>query len=104
MKAIYKTKQLMCEKYGEDRFALACEIVSRWLLFYTKKKVYDSIWVERMCNAHKYSEIELTHEVAEALRKLFGLKSYEELFISCSVRIFKPKTIKPEGLLLRKAQ
>ena len=41
---------LMYEKYGEDRFALACEIVSRWMRFETKDDMYSMEWVQKMCN------------------------------------------------------
>jgi Fe2+ or Zn2+ uptake regulation protein len=78
---MYTLKKLMYEKYGEDRFALACEIVSRWVRFETKNQEHDAIWICRMCNAHADSEFDLPQDVAEALRRLFGLKTIEELFV-----------------------
>lgn len=75
---MYSLKSLMYKKYGEEKYALACEIVSRWVRFETKDARHNSIWVNDMANAT--SNFELTMDVAEALRKLFGLKSTEELF------------------------
>jgi hypothetical protein len=82
MTPVYTLKQLMYDKYGEERFAIACEIVARWIKFETKKEQYDAIWVNSMCNAHADSEFELFEDVAEALRRLFGLESFAELFNS----------------------
>jgi hypothetical protein len=77
----YNLKYLMYEKYGEDRFALACEIVGRWVQFETKNKYFNATWIEKICAANELSEVELPLPAAEALRRLFGLSSFEELFV-----------------------
>jgi len=77
----YSLKQLMYEKYGEARYSLACEIVARWVQFETRNKHFNKQWVENICNASDISDAELYPPAAEALRRLFGLKSIEELFI-----------------------
>lgn len=78
----YTLKQLMFEKYGEDRFSLACEIVARWVQFETKQKHFTKEWVEKICNASDISDAEIYMPAAEALRRLFGLRTIEQLFFS----------------------
>lgn len=77
---VYTIKQLMFNKYGEDRFALACEIVARWVQFETKNKEYDAHFICRLANAHADSEFDMPYEVEEPLRQLFGLKTTDLLY------------------------
>jgi hypothetical protein len=77
----YTIKQLMYEKYGEEKFAVACEIVGRWVQFETKNKFFNADWILKLCNAGEMTEVEMYEPAAEALRKLFGLKTIDELFI-----------------------
>jgi hypothetical protein len=77
----YTLKQLLYEKYGEERFSIACEITARWVQFETKNKHFNVEWIQQLCNACDISEVEIYSPAAEALRKLFGLKTIDELYI-----------------------
>ncbi len=82
MKPAYTIRQLMYNKYGEDRFELACGIVSLWLKFEMKDERYTAEWVQRVCNTS--DEFRSRHKVltdaeALALRRFFGYKITEGL-------------------------
>lgn len=93
---IYKLRDLINDKYGEDRFVLGCEITARWVTIETdqpcstedvqqwsdltvedSKEHYNSLMSEATVPlTHKF----LTVDHAEALRQLFGLQSSRDLF------------------------
>jgi hypothetical protein len=70
----------MYDKYGEDRFAIACEIVSRWVTFETKNKHFTAEWVQTLCNANELDQSDLYKPAAIALCRLFGLKNFDQLY------------------------
>ena len=76
----YTLKKLMYEKYGEDRFAVACEIVARWVQFDTKNKNFSKELIEKVCNANDTDEIELSLQEEESLRRLFALNTTDQLY------------------------
>lgn len=75
---IYTIQQLIIAKYGQEKFALGCEFVARWLN--TCKQGY---WcgndILTMCTTADY-QFKLLPIEAEELRKLFGLQSIEQLY------------------------
>ena len=80
MKLLFTLKKLMDDKYGVDRFAIACEIVGRWVRFETKNKDHDSTFIYKMATARVGDDFALTIDVAKALKRLFGLDSRVDLF------------------------
>jgi hypothetical protein len=76
----FTLKELMDNKFGIDQFALACEITARWVQFETKDKSFDSSWIYKMATAKAADDFELMEQPANALSRLFGLKSFEKLF------------------------
>jgi hypothetical protein len=76
----YTLKWLMDKKYGADRFALACEIVGRWVRFETKNNFITQEWVEQMACAGELDDHALMPAEAEALRRLFALQSTDQLY------------------------
>jgi len=76
----YAIKQLLYKKYGEEKYAIACEISARWVAFETKNKNYKLENILLLCNASKDSDCEMSYQEALALKKLFGLKTIEELY------------------------
>ncbi|MDP1763055.1 MAG: hypothetical protein Q8L07_04140 [Sediminibacterium sp.] len=83
---LYTLRKLIYQKYGEQKFALGCELVSRWVNFelrgispkrvnrWTQQRVVD------LCNAESGTNISFYYEEAEALRQLFGLQSINQLY------------------------
>ncbi len=71
-------KQLINEKYGPERFLTGCIRVAQWLQVEVNKK-YSENDILAMCsqdNPFENNEPELN-----ALKKLFGVKSFENLQI-----------------------
>ncbi|HRH59643.1 MAG TPA: hypothetical protein PL045_03690 [Chitinophagaceae bacterium] len=68
----------MNEKYGEAKFALASELVARWLNNCGQNEWTAEDIIE-MCKADEYV-FKIFAAEAEQLRKLFGLKNIEELY------------------------
>lgn len=80
-KPLYSLRELMYAKYGESRFALGCEIVARWVSVERGvKTLWDAEKVLKMCNTGASWSLPLYPAEAEALRKLFGLASTEQLY------------------------
>lgn len=81
MKLYYALKQLMYDKYGEEKFSVACAIVLQWVNF---KKPDHRKWtlekLETICKTETGNNIPVTYEDGERLRILFNLKSVEQLF------------------------
>jgi hypothetical protein len=81
---LYRLRQLIYGKYGEEKFALGCEITARWVAFETRRpcKMED---VQFWCNV-------LTQEITtdahlpiaipqmRAIMQLFGITNELELF------------------------
>ncbi len=74
---IYKLKQPIIKKYGQEKFSLGCEIVAQWLCGYT-----GVLWrtedIIELCNTSNLQK--LSSEEEELLRKLFGLQTVEEIY------------------------
>lgn len=82
IKLQYRLRHLIYQKYGEDKFALGCELVARWVrLDIDSSGVrWTAPMVLQLCNATTKSNYPLYPNEGEALRRLFGLNSIEELF------------------------
>jgi hypothetical protein len=82
---VYTLRHLIYQKYGEQKFALGCELISRWVKFELRglDKKLISKWtpekVNHLCNATKLNS-DLVYEEAEALRQIFGLSSINQLY------------------------
>lgn len=83
-KPTYRLRELIYLKYGEAKFALGCEIVSRWVSYDIKDirsgklKKWNADHVQLMCNTVTGSN--MTYEEAESLRQLFGLSTVDDLY------------------------
>ena len=81
---MYRLRQLIYGKYGEEKFALGCEITARWVAFETRKPCTMED-VEFWCNV-------LTEEITDptptqlnihqmkALMQLFGITNELDFF------------------------
>lgn len=83
-KPTLRLRELMYAKYGEAKFALGCEIVSRWMLFSLRARpclgqIWTAGYVLDICNLINTSPT-LTVFEGEALRKLFGLPTTDDLY------------------------
>lgn len=75
----YRLRQLIKEKYGEDKFSTGCQLVKQWLCHATKT-FYIVNDIRNWCNIHNDVIHELTEQEAKALRQLFNLQRNEELY------------------------
>lgn len=77
----YRLKELIIEKYGEEKFDVGCELVARWLSFATKEKVNEG-WLEVMCDRTDQPDMyfQFTGDQAHALKQLFKLNTFSELY------------------------
>lgn len=83
MKLTYRLRELMYSKYSEQKFAVACEIVARWVAFDTKNyKQWTAEYILQLCNQNSRTRkiSAITPKVANSLKKLFGLKSIDDLY------------------------
>jgi hypothetical protein len=76
----FTLKSFMLEKYGEDRFNLACKITAQWLQFETGNKKYTMKWIKLMANCPEKKDFELLPAPAAALCKLYGLTDPADLY------------------------
>jgi hypothetical protein len=86
---LYRIRDLMIEKYSEEKFELGCLVVARWVTggkpkLMTNFKPQHLAWtterVKEMCVATSFDEFPLSHIEAELLRRLFGLRTCTDLF------------------------
>lgn len=78
----YRLKQLIIEKYGDEKFTTGCALVAAWVSAETKEKV-DALWVQlisKISEAHPVPVYQLSGPQAKALKSLFKLDSYKELY------------------------
>lgn len=78
----YRLEQLIIEKYGEDKIITGRALVASWVRATTKEKV-DANWVQLICKtseAHPIPVYTLSGTQAKALKSLFKLDSYKELY------------------------
>lgn len=80
----FRLRELICAKYGEDRFALGCEITARWLNWpyrNTARVRFTAVHIEAMCAVtnmealvdHGNNIPAITLADHESLSKLFNL-------------------------------
>jgi hypothetical protein len=71
----YRLRQLIIEKYGEDKFETGCELVARWVTHELRLEVnvHD---VKCICD---YVDRPVESEVCTSLMHLFKLNSAKEL-------------------------
>ncbi len=80
-------KELIVQKYGEEKFAFACEIVSQWVMFECKGHTwFTPEKVQQLCCARSESEIIIFPEEWNALHRLFG---WDLLFQQIKIRYDK---------------
>lgn len=91
---VYTLRSLIYTKYGEQKFALGCELVARWVKFEMRgceklqqRRCWSQELVLILCNLSHASwlynantEQWLSFEEAEALRQLFGLPTINQLY------------------------
>ena len=70
-----RIRELLLNKYGEDKILLGCEIVTSWVSHEIKDERFSQDDVFLLIDGKQ-----MTEPVAEALRKLFGLKNMADLF------------------------
>jgi len=71
----------MYVKYGIQKYAIACEIVARWVnhdIRGTKLQPWTASYTDWVCNTCK--PVAIGFEEAKALRVLFGLNSINDLY------------------------
>lgn len=80
-KPFYRLKELIIEKYGAAKFETGCTLVASWINFNTKENT-NSDWVQFFCKATGDSPAiyQLSSSQAKALKSLFKLDSYKELY------------------------
>ncbi|MEA3426547.1 MAG: hypothetical protein U9R46_09895 [Bacteroidota bacterium] len=86
-KTVFRIRELIYLKYGEAKLATACIIIAQWVNYECRDLKDPHIrfipWkdttVLMLCQQCGQNFPMLPQE-AEALRKLFGLKSIEEIF------------------------
>lgn len=75
---IYKLKELILQKYGEESFSTGCELVAQWL-----RNAGENFWiaedVKEMCELTK-PIMKLTFSEGMLLMQLFSLKEPEDIF------------------------
>ncbi len=69
-------KQLIIEKYGEDKFLTGCQLVAQWVSFELKDCMFSPKYIETICRNHEVKPLPV--EVDKAIRKLFGISQAEE--------------------------
>ncbi len=77
-KPALRLRELIEQKYGEDRFALGCYIVCRWMTTPNFRCTVNLI--EGYCNTKQGQSVGLLPAGEEKLRKLFGLKNSADLY------------------------
>lgn len=75
---IYGLRQLMYNKYGEEKFAIACVIVARFIGFKSQED-WRPDTILQMCNSTACS-FPVTIADGEKFKQLFGLDSTDQLF------------------------
>lgn len=70
-----RIKELLLHKYGEDKILLGCEIVASWVRHEIKDERFTANDVRSLIDGSQMIE-----PIAEALRKLLGLKNMADLF------------------------
>jgi hypothetical protein len=86
-KPLYKLRQLMYHKYGENKFATACIIVAQWVQHYTRTPCSPET-IEYWCNikkqentvTHHFLQGHITMQEFAALSKIFSLNHNTQLF------------------------
>ncbi len=85
----YRLRQLIYGKYGEDRFALGCEITARWVAFETHKKcTMEDVqyWCNLLADEIQVNQsTPITVSQLKALQQLFGVGNKLELFTTHSI-------------------
>lgn len=74
----YALKELITKKYGEEKFYIGCFIVAQYLQF-LKLNYWTADDIKDMCDSTEYTFV-LQLPEAEALTKLFGLQTVEQLY------------------------
>jgi hypothetical protein len=77
---VFRLRELIYKKFGEEKFAIACDIVARWVRYDTKFSQWHADTVLHMCNAVENEEFPISLDEAESLRHLFHLESVLDLF------------------------
>ena len=75
---IYGLRQLMYDKYGEEKFAIACLIVARFVGF-KSDFVWNAETIRQMCNTTA-DDVGVSISDGERFKQLFGLDSTDQLF------------------------
>jgi hypothetical protein len=78
MTSLYGLRQLITNKYGEDKFGVGCLIVAMFVGHKSEHK-WTRQMVEDICNSKKYDS-EITVADAERFKQLFGLHSIDQLY------------------------
>lgn len=74
-KPYYKLRQLIYNKYGEEKFAIGCKIVARWVSFETKTNV-SAQKVLAWCNKKNWEDAPfMVYIEFKALSRLFNLNN-----------------------------
>lgn len=88
---LYRLRQLIYGKYGEEKFALGCEITARWVAFETRKPCTMED-VQFWCNVLSEeitdpSDTQLTVPQMKAIMQLFGITNELEIFNNHSIAV-----------------
>lgn len=75
----YRLKELIIEKYGEDKFEAGCDLVVRWLRHELNATINVSE-IKFMCNIDQSSTERMTYPACTSLLQLFRLQSHTELY------------------------
>lgn len=76
----YRLRELIKNKYGEDKFNLGCQLTAQWLNGQQKKDWFSIATIINLASARTAEMFMLTEDQATALRKLFAIKRNEELY------------------------
>jgi hypothetical protein len=74
----YRLRELIKQKYGEDKFGLGCQIVARWLNHSEGQFTFSPQHILNISNLR--FDTHLLDRQSESLCKLFGLQRHEELY------------------------
>lgn len=88
---LYRLRQLIYGKYGEQRFALGCEITARWVAFETHKpctmedvQFWCNVLSEEMTTDNS---LPITIPQMKAIMQLFAITNELEIFNNHSIAI-----------------
>lgn len=77
----YTLQQQIITKFGNDDITSSCYIVQQWMNFdLPQLRTWSELTINNMCGVEIFEEFPITAKEAEHLRRLFGLRSYRELF------------------------